>query len=241
MIHVRPERTEILKPISPARRSEGRIYNRRMLLVPALMAFCIVVLQPRLLMASIEVKQSTSTTLKASATVVGYGTKLTLTAVVEPGTTKGTVAFYSGTKAIGSSAISGGSAKLSLSTLPVGSHVVKAVYLGSGTSSSSTSKSVTIKVTLPSTMTVLSSPDPSGKTVPLIAKVSPSKATGDVSFVIDYASGPFSLGYATLINGVATLHTPLGIPQGEQKVTAVYLGSADWASSVSNTITVTIK
>jgi hypothetical protein len=166
---------------------------------------------------------------------------LTLTATVSPSKATGSVTFYSGKQVIGKSALSGGNAKFSLSTLAVGSHVLEAVYGGSTTYGTSKSKTVTVVVTNPPTTTELSSPDPSGTSVTLIAKVSPSKATGQVVFFIDYPRSPFNVGTAMLIGGIAKVPTPLGIPTGKQEVTAVYFGSADWASSISNTITVTIK
>ena len=51
----------------------------------------------------------------------------------------GSVAFYDGTNLLGTASLSGDSASLSLSTLPVGDQGITAVYSGDGTFDSSTS------------------------------------------------------------------------------------------------------
>ena len=192
-------------------------------------------------MASTNAKIATTTTLKAASTSITYGTKLTLTALVTPTKATGQVTFYAGKVALGKSVLSGGSAKLTVSTLPVGSNAVKAVYPGSSTFATSTSKSVTIVVRKASTSLELTSSAPSGKTVFLIAKIYPLNVTGNVNFWADYPENPFWIGTGILKNGIAKVPTAPGMPTGKLPFTAVYQGSPDWATSTSNTLFVTIE
>ena len=92
--------------------------------------------------------QGTTTTLKASQTTIKHGAKLTLTATEKPATA-GSVAFYDGTKKLGSATVKSGVATFSTSTLAVGSHKLKATFTPSSTASYKTSSSavVTVKVT----------------------------------------------------------------------------------------------
>ncbi len=92
--------------------------------------------------------QGTTTTLKASKTTIGHGAKLTLTAAEKPATT-GSVAFFDGSKKLGSATVKSGSASYSTTKLAVGSHKLKATFTPASTASykASTSSVVTVKVT----------------------------------------------------------------------------------------------
>ncbi len=92
--------------------------------------------------------QGTSTALKASKATIRHGAKLTLTATEKP-STGGAVAFYDGTKKLGSAKVKSGVATFSTTKLAVGSHKLKATFTPSSKPSykSSTSKIVTVKVT----------------------------------------------------------------------------------------------
>lgn len=61
-----------------------------------------------------------------------FSQSVTFTATVTPGAATGSVEFFDGASSLGSVALSGGSAGLSLSTLTVGSHQITAVYGGNG-------------------------------------------------------------------------------------------------------------
>ena len=232
---------ENLKSINRSHVSGTIRQSRKLFSTFVLMATCAAsILAPRL-MAITESKKTTTTTLGASATKIEYGAKLTLMAKVSPSSATGTVTFYSGTKAIGKSALSGGSVKFSLSSLAVGSDEVKAVYSGSSTDASSTSKSVSVDVKEAQTKTVLSSSG-SGAHVTFTAKVSPSGATGRVLFLEGPTGNGIQLGTVTLVGGVAKLsHLPQGLPTGNQAFSAVYLGTSDWEFSTSNTLHVTVE
>jgi hypothetical protein len=88
------------------------------------------------------VKQaSTSTTLTSSLNPASYGQSVTFTANVTStgGVPTGTVTFINGSTTLGSAALSGGVAKLSLATLAKGTHSITAKYSGSTDFLSSTS------------------------------------------------------------------------------------------------------
>jgi len=68
---------------------------------------------------------------------------------VTPNTATGTITFKDGTKSLGTGALSGGSASISLNSLAVGSHSITAVYGGDTYDSGSTSSSITQTVTKP--------------------------------------------------------------------------------------------
>ncbi len=91
---------------------------------------------------------STTTTLSAPATAVS-GASVTLTATVasSPGAAAGTVTFQSGSTALGTAALSGGNATLSINTLPVGADTVTATYAAAGNYAGSTSPGVVVTVT----------------------------------------------------------------------------------------------
>jgi hypothetical protein len=76
----------------------------------------------------------TTITFATSSTTSLTGTAITLTATVTPSTTTGTVTFYDGSTALGTAAVNGGVATLSISSLAVGAHSLSAA-LGASTSS----------------------------------------------------------------------------------------------------------
>jgi uncharacterized repeat protein (TIGR01451 family) len=86
-------------------------------------------------------KYPTTTTLSSSLNPSQFGQAVTFTAQVTsagPAPT-GNVKFLDGTLAIGSATLSGGIAKLTKSTLAVGSHPITAQYSGDAASYNSTS------------------------------------------------------------------------------------------------------
>jgi len=95
-------------------------------------------------------KDVSTTTLTSSATTSAYGSNVVLKATI--GTTygktpTGTVKFLSGTTTLSSVSLVGGVASLSLSTLPVGTDSITAVYAGDSNYKTSTSAAVSVTVT----------------------------------------------------------------------------------------------
>jgi hypothetical protein len=88
------------------------------------------------------------------------------------------------------------------------------------------------------TITVTSSTDPSysGQAVTFVAKVSPTDATGTVTFMEDHTS----LGTATLVSGQAAL-TISSLPAGSLPIAAVYGGDSKFAGSTAPVLTQTVN
>jgi hypothetical protein len=94
---------------------------------------------------------ATNTALTASASTISAGSTETFTATVTPvsgsGTPMGTVAFNDSSNALGSSALSGGTATYTTTSLQTGVHSITAAYSGGGSFTASTSSPVTVTVT----------------------------------------------------------------------------------------------
>ena len=190
------------------------------------------------------VKQYTTTTaLTSSLNPSTYGQAVTLTGTVtSPGPTPtGTVTFKNGTKSLGSASLSGGVAKLTTSTLAVGTVTITASYGGDAANAKSTSpalKQVVNKAT--STTAIVSSMNPSkvGKKVKFTATVtSPTTTpTGTVTFM----DGSTTLGTANLAKGKASYSTS-ALSAGSHNISSVYAGTADISGSTSPVLVQTVN
>ena len=178
---------------------------------------------------------ATTTSLVSSLNPSNVGQSVTFTATLSStaGTPNGTVTFNDGTTALGTMALSGGQASLTTSTLSVGQHSITATYNGSTNYSSSTSATLTQTVKASTTATLTSSPNPSvrGQLVTFTAAVTPSTATGTVTF---YDNGT-SIGSATLSAGSAKFSTST-LTVGVHPITAIYKGDGNDNSSSSNIV-----
>jgi hypothetical protein len=161
-----------------------------------------------------------------------FGDSVKFTATVTPSTATGTVTFYDGPTSLGAGTLAWGTATLSTSALSGGSHNVTAVY-GGDTSDDGSTSSILTQVVDPLTTTtgVGSGNNPStfGDSVTFTATVSPSTATGSVTFY----DGPISLGSGTLSDGIASLSTAT-LSGGDHNITAVYGGDTNDATSTSS-------
>ncbi len=184
---------------------------------------------------------TTTTTLTPSVTSATSGTSITLTATVSPSGATGTITFYDGTTSLGTATLASGSASIATTTLSVGTHSVTAAYGGDTSYTSSTSSAVSVTVSAASTIattTILTSTATSaifGTALTLTAAVSPTAATGSVTFY----DGTTSLGAVTLSSGSAALSTS-SLALGAHAITATYAGSSAYTSSTSSVVTVTI-
>jgi hypothetical protein len=185
-------------------------------------------------------KAATATSLAASATSVTAGASVTLTATVTPATATGSVLFYDGATALGSSvALSGGSAAKRF-TVTAGTHSYTAKYAGSSALAASTSAAVTVTVTAPSkrsTTTSLSARPTSvttGAKTTLAATVTPSAATGRVQFY----EGAKLLGSGSLSGGKASLVVTVG-SAGSHSYTAKFVANDTYRESTSAVARVT--
>ena len=85
------------------------------------------------------------------------------------------------------------------------------------------------------TLTSSASSIVSGASITLTAKVTPTAATGTVTFL----NGSTTLGTGTLTSSVAT-YTAANLPVGTDSVTAVYSGDTNYNTSTSAALTVTV-
>jgi hypothetical protein len=175
-------------------------------------------------------KAPTSTTLSSSPNPSTFPQSVVLAAKISPSSATGTVTFYAGGKNLGNSSVDEGTAMLTVSSLPVGPHTVTADYSGDANHSASDSSPITQIVRDPTATILTASPNPSklNQTVTLTATVTPSTATGTVTFY----HGSTAMGSATLSNGAATLKTS-SLPSGSHSLTAAYAGNTLDAPSTS--------
>ncbi len=184
-------------------------------------------------------KQTTTTTLTSSPNPSSAGQAVTFTATVSPSAATGTVTFQEGSAILGTGTLSGGVGSFSTSALAIGDHTITALYPGDATFASSTSAPLTQTVNkTASTTTLTSSLNPSefGQSVTFTATVSPSAATGTVTFM----EGSTTLGTGTLSGGVATFSTS-ALAVGGHSITAVYSGDANFSGSTSAPLTQTVN
>jgi hypothetical protein len=187
---------------------------------------------------------ATTTTLSASATQVNVGQSVTFTVGVTAAagaTPSGTVTLLDGSTLIGTASLSNGAATFTVASLTAGTHTIAASYAGDTADDASTSSAVSVKVngtpaqTSAVTMTASPVTARSGQSVSLTASVTPTTATGTISF----QDGNTAIGSATLASGNAVLAVST-LSVGTHLLTAVYSGDAADSPSTSSTVTVTI-
>jgi uncharacterized protein (TIGR03437 family) len=190
-----------------------------------------------------------TTTLTSSPNPSTFGQSVTLTATVSPTAATGTVTFYDGAPSLatllGTGALSGGTATLALSTLAVGTHLLTACYSGDANYGPSCSAPPLPQKVLVKTTTTLTSlsPNPStfGQSVTLTATVSPTGATGTVTFYDGATVPQATLGTGTLsLVGTPTL-TLSTLAVGTHLLTACYGGDANDGPTCSAVLTLTIQ
>jgi len=178
---------------------------------------------------------ATTTSLQAVPTSSTAGQNVVLTATVSPTAATGTVTFLDGGTAVGTGPVNGGTASFSTSSLAVGSHSLTASYGGDTNDLPSVSSAVTETVNqIPTTTSLQAIPASStpGQTVVLTATVSPSAATGTVTF-LDRGT---SIGTAQLSGGTASFSAS-ALSIGSHSLSASYGGDANDAQSVSPAVT----
>ncbi|HEY1576611.1 MAG TPA: Ig-like domain repeat protein, partial [Terracidiphilus sp.] len=185
-----------------------------------------------------ETIQNTTTHigLTVSANPDIYGSPLTLIATVSSngGLATGSVTFFDGETALGSTALSANEiASLTLSTLPPGTHTILAKYAGDGRAGASDSEptSVVVKQTTALALTSASNPALTISAITLTANLrnaGAAAATGEILFT----EGTTQLGTAALdASGHASLTLP-SLAAGFHALTASYAGDGnDFAAS----------
>ncbi len=181
---------------------------------------------------------ATLTTLTVFPNPSILGQTVALTATVSPSTATGTIHFFDGTTLIGTVPVTGGSASLSSSSFVLGTHSLTAVYSGDLNFLGSTSNPVILVIQEPTTSALSVFPNPAtfGQAVTLSATVSPSSATGTVSFFDQFGL----LSTVPLVNGTASFITS-SLSIGTHLITAVYNGDANFSGSTSSEIILIIN
>ncbi len=178
----------------------------------------------------------TSTALASSLNPAYVGQSPMLTATVSPATATGTVTFYDGATALGTSDVTAGTATLTPAAWTVGVHPLSAVYSGdaSDAGSSSATLNQTVLALTPTSTWLVTAPNPAiyGHAMHLTAKVLPVTATGSVTFY----DGATAIGVFALSGGVAKT-TVSDLAAGVHTLTAVYGGDVADAASTSPIVT----
>jgi Bacterial Ig-like domain (group 3) len=182
----------------------------------------------------------TTTTLASSSNPSTYGQSVILKGTLSTPAAMGTVTFKDGPAILGVSTLTGGTAITTLATLSAGTHFLTASYGGDATYAGSKA-ALTQSVKALSTTTMLSSlPNPStyGQSVAFSAVISPSTATGTVTFYDGVNAN--ILGSETVKGGTATMaSTTLSV--GLHNLTAIYAGDGNFAGSKSVVSMHTVK
>ena len=184
------------------------------------------------------VNQASSTTaLASSLNPSTYNQPVTFTATITPqfgGGASGTVTFFDGTTALGSSGLLGNKATLSLSALSAGTHSMTARYSGDTNFTGSTSAVVPQQVNVASTTTaVTSSANPAlvKNPVTFTATVT-GQFGGGATGTMTFKTGAKTLGTSAVSGGVASFTVTL-VTAGARSITASYSGDGNFAESTS--------
>jgi len=194
-------------------------------------------------------KSSANVSVSASSASLTQGQSVTLEAYVNPTLATGTVTFYNGSTAIGTAQLNDavgftttGIALLATSFNSIGAQSITARYSGNDFYSAGTSAPMTIGVysdnLAPTSVSLqASTTTPAYQTnVTLTATVSPSAATGSVTFY----NGSTNIGSAAVSGGVATTTTSFAAG-GAATLHAVYSGDYNYLSSTTNSLTMNVS
>jgi hypothetical protein len=170
-----------------------------------------------------------------------------LTATVTPvaGITSaptGTVTFLDGGSPIGTGALSGGMATLTIAFNSAGKHVLTASYPGVANQfTSSTSASVTEVVNISTSTALVASPSPGtfGQLVTMTATVTPS-IQGTPTGTVQFMNGTVQISTAKL-NGSGVASIASGLPGGSNSLTAIYSGDSTYLGSTSAKVTESVN
>jgi hypothetical protein len=186
------------------------------------------------------VKATTSVTVAGVANPANYGASVTFTATVQGngGTPTGTVTFTADGSPIGSPALAGGSASVSISTLTVGTHSIVATYNGdandAGSSNSPAYVETVQKATIATTLASTPNPSASGQTVTFTATVKGGTTTPTGTVTLE--DGGTAVANLPLPgNGIVTFSVAT-LAVGTHTMTAIYSGDGNYAASTSGVV-----
>lgn len=197
-----------------------------------------------------EVDQAdTTTTLNAVPNPSTLGQSVTISATVsptQPGDSfpTGQVQFFDGLKLLGASNLVSGVAKISTTSLTLGSHDITASYSGDGNFNASTSDVLKqqVRATTTTKLSATATTWVFGQGVAITAKVTSGSTAikGVPSGQVQFYDGQLPLGSATVVAGIATL-TSSNLSVGPHSITAVYSGDSAFAPSSSLVLSQTVN
>jgi YVTN family beta-propeller protein len=195
-----------------------------------------------------DVTTGTSATALSSSlnpSIVGKSVTFTATVTGTGGTPAGSITFLNGSATLGSATLTGGVATISTSSLTAGTHIITAVYGGSGTFQGSVSPALSQSVnqsaaTLASATVLISTPNPStsGQLVTFTATVTGTGGTPTGS--VTFEDGSMPIGTGALAAGKATFATA-GLGSGIHLISALYSGDGTFLTSTSSALSQTIN
>jgi len=171
-----------------------------------------------------------------------YGQPVVLTATVSAaapgaGTVAGSVTFFDGLTSLGTTTLSNGVAKVSISSLLAGSHSLTISFAGSPNFNSSTSSPSSLVVNPDDTTTApLAAPNPTvfGQSVTFTATVSANvPGAGIPTGSVNFYDGLTSLGSVSLVSGVASLSVS-SLAVGAHNIVMSYSGDANFNASTNS-------
>jgi pectate lyase len=199
---------------------------------------------------SVQIDGGSVTSLTRTPSTADFGQTVKFTAKVSPvtvGSPSGTVTFRDGTALLGTRDLVGGTAIFTTSDLSVGKHLVTATYNGNpDILEKSVSAAVSTNVVKGATKTTLTVTPLSllpNATVKLTAVVTPvAPATGVPGGSVKFKDGSALLATVPLSGGRAEITIPGGaLGLGASSVFVTYGGSAEFQTSSSKKITVTVN
>ena len=161
--------------------------------------------------------------LSSSLNPSPFAQSITFTAKVIAGET-GSVTFYDGATALGTSPLNGTIATYATSSLNVATHNITATYNGDGTHGPATSPVLyqEIDKATPKVLVATSGPSTYGASVTITATV-PATATGTISFTSGSGASTINLGSGTISSNTVSISTT-ALPTGSDTITATYSG-----------------
>ncbi len=187
---------------------------------------------------------ATAVTVSAAGNTFPQSSPVAMTATLtaangQPNDATGWVTIYDGTTAIYGGALANGVMSFSTSSLALGPHNIQAIYAGDGSFAGSYSPAFGLTIFAPpSNVSLSASPNPgvANQPVSLTATVSPSAATGSVTFF----NGTTGLGSAAVNSGVAILNNAT-FAAGNYSLTARYNGDINYATVLSSPVALVVK
>jgi ELWxxDGT repeat protein len=186
---------------------------------------------------------TTTITLSAPPSTVVQGQPITFSATVTPTPDGGNVIFFDGPIDLGMAPVINGGATLPPQSLDLGPHDIIAVYQGDGQFGGSVSSSAEVTVTISNpqdtTTTLTTPPGPvgEGQSITITASVTPTPDGGQVTFM----DGPNDVLGVVPVDEDGFAGLDLVLPLGDHDIIAFYSGDADFNSSNSPVVRITVN